>query len=167
MASDKGISIKFTSTEKEIVTLFDPDKIEKILNNLLSNALKFTDKSGTILIKLSTLVENSYGVSAGEQKRQKYFEIIVQDTGIGISEKNIHKIFTRFFQGNEAHQTGTGIGLALTNELIKLHNGEINVASNPGSGTTFTLKLPLETEKEALTIAETTLPNGELERTES
>jgi signal transduction histidine kinase/ligand-binding sensor domain-containing protein/DNA-binding response OmpR family regulator len=147
MAVEKEITLRFHSTEKEIVAFFDPDKIEKVINNLLSNAMKFTDKNGSITTSVTLIRENIYGLKPDEPIGKQYIEISVKDTGVGIAEKNLNKIFSRFFQGPDAQfQTGTGIGLALTKELVTMHNGEISVNSKAGKGSTFTVRLPLNTE---------------------
>jgi len=87
-------------------------------------------------------------------------EIVVKDTGIGIQESNLEKIFLRFFQAaNSKNQAGTGIGLALTKELVKLHKGNIFVESKSGKGTKFTIRLPYEADLEAVK----NLPDEEIE----
>ena len=146
-AEEKEIELKFTSLKKEIATNFDADKVAKIMNNLLSNAFKFTGKGGKISVNLSLVFDSGENELAGESIERRIIEISVKDTGIGISEANLDKIFTRFFQiGQEGKQTGTGtgIGLALTKELVKLHNGKIFVLSKPGKGSKFTVQLPYE-----------------------
>lgn len=145
-AEEKEIELKFNSLKKRIITNFDTDKVAKIMNNLLSNAFKFTGKGGKISVNLSLVFDDS---SENDQLRNseenRLIEITVKDTGIGISESNLEKIFTRFFQiGEGAAQTGTGIGLALTKELVKLHNGKLFVTSKPGKGSKFTVQLPYE-----------------------
>jgi signal transduction histidine kinase/ligand-binding sensor domain-containing protein/DNA-binding response OmpR family regulator len=145
-AKDKGVKIKFNTVNNQLHVLFDADKMEKILNNLLSNALKFTDKGGSIIVNLALIFDNTDG-AGNNREEEKYIEIVVKDTGIGIPEPSLEKIFTRFFQspGNK-EKTGTGIGLALTHELVKLHKGQIFVESKPGKGSKFTLRIPYKTE---------------------
>lgn len=148
LAVDKGIVLKVYAVKGEIFTWFDPDKIEKIMNNLLSNALKFTGKDGQITVTISLVVDGADeegGVS--QDGERKFIEIVVKDNGIGIKEANHEKIFLRFFQEQQTKdQSGTGIGLALTKELVKLHKGQIFVSSKPGKGTRFTVRLPYELE---------------------
>jgi signal transduction histidine kinase/DNA-binding response OmpR family regulator/streptogramin lyase len=142
---EKGIELKFNSLKKEIVTNFDADKLGKIMNNLLSNAFKFTGKGGKITVNLALVFDSDDNDPVGAKTDKRLIEITVKDTGIGISESNLKKIFTRFFQVDEsANQPGTGIGLALTKELVKLHNGHISVQSKPGKGSKFTVQLPYE-----------------------
>ena len=139
-AEEKEIELRFNSLKKGIITNFDTDKVAKIMNNLLSNAFKFTGKGGTISVNLSLVFD-----PAENSEDKRLIEITVKDTGIGISESNLEKIFTRFFQvGEGAAQTGTGIGLALTKELVKLHNGKLFVTSKPGKGSKFSVQLPYE-----------------------
>jgi signal transduction histidine kinase/ligand-binding sensor domain-containing protein/DNA-binding response OmpR family regulator len=138
MAGDKDIRLKFSAYNESMPTFFDPDKLEKILNNLLSNAFKFTGKQGTVSVYMTIGVDESF------DSHDEYVEIVVKDNGIGIQSKNRERIFHRFFQVSEnKNEGGTGIGLALTRELVKLHKGEIFVDSEPGKGTRFTVRLPL------------------------
>lgn len=141
MAEEKEIELKFNSLKKSLITNFDSDKVAKIMNNLLSNAFKFTAKGGKIAVNLSLVFD-----PAENSEDKRLVEITVKDTGIGISESNIEKIFTRFFQvgDNNAAQSGTGIGLALSKELVKLHNGNLFVTSKPGKGSKFTVQLPYD-----------------------
>lgn len=145
MAQEKEIDLKFNSLKKEIITNFDADKLGKIMNNLLSNAFKFTGKGGKISVNLALIFDSEDTELPGEPADKRIIEISVKDTGIGIAETNLEKIFTRFFQVDEgARQTGTGIGLALTKELVKLHLGTIAVTSKSGKGSKFTIHLPYE-----------------------
>jgi signal transduction histidine kinase/DNA-binding response OmpR family regulator/streptogramin lyase len=132
LAVSKGIELAFVTTAEQLITLFDKDKLEKILNNLLSNALKFTRQGGSVSVFVDS-TEN---------------ELLLQvtDDGIGIPEDQVGEIFNRFYQVNNSSKTfdGTGIGLALLKELVSFHNGTINVKSNAGSGTVFTLRFPIQ-----------------------
>lgn len=144
-AEEKEIELKFNSLKKEITTNFDSDKLGKIMNNLLSNAFKFTGKGGKISVNLALVFDSDDNDPVGDASDKRIIEITVKDTGIGITDSNLEKIFTRFFQVDEgAKQTGTGIGLALTKELVKLHNGHISVQSKQGKGSKFTVHLPYE-----------------------
>jgi signal transduction histidine kinase/DNA-binding response OmpR family regulator len=145
LAEEKEIELKFNPVKKEIITNFDDDKIVKIMNNLLSNAFKFTPKGGKITINISLIFDSDNQDSSNESSEKRMIELSVKDTGIGISESNLEKIFDRFFQVDEnSAQPGTGIGLALTKELVKLHNGKILVSSKPGEFSKFTVQLPYE-----------------------
>lgn len=143
-AREKEITLKFNSLKKEIVTGFDADKLAKIMNNLLSNAFKFTGKGGKITVNVSLVFDSDENEPVGESADRQMVEISVKDTGVGISESNLERIFSRFFQVEGNTQSGTGIGLALTRELVKLHKGKIFVVSKPGRGSKFTVQLPFE-----------------------
>ena len=131
-AERKRITLKFNSADDELVVYIDKDKIEKIMTNVLSNAFKFTPEGGRIEV---TLV-----------KDDKFINTIISDTGIGIPKEKIAKIFNRFYQVDGSHtreQEGTGIGLALTKELVELHKGKISVESEESKGSIFTISIPL------------------------
>jgi signal transduction histidine kinase/ligand-binding sensor domain-containing protein/DNA-binding response OmpR family regulator len=133
LAEKKSISLIYKFPSHEINVYFDHDKLEKILSNLLSNALKFTKEDGEIIFEIKEITGD-------------YVEIIVADTGIGISKDHLQNIFNRFYQGSytgNPEYEGTGIGLALTKELVELHKGSVNVESELGKGSIFTVKLLL------------------------
>jgi DNA-binding response OmpR family regulator/nitrogen-specific signal transduction histidine kinase len=164
-AEEKEIELKFNSLKKEIVTNFDEDKIAKIMNNLLSNAFKFTGKGGKIVVNISLVFDSEDQDASIHGSERRVIEITVKDTGIGIEESNLEKIFNRFFQVDQfAAQTGTGIGLALTRELVKLHNGKIFVTSKPGKSSKFTIHLPYEDLKNVSSTTESLLAEGNGER---
>ena len=146
-AEERGIQLKFNTLKKKLIARFDADKIEKILNNLLSNAFKFTDKGGKIAVNLSLVFDTNEEELSNENPDREFIEITVRDNGQGISQTNASKVFNRFFQANEKEvQTGTGIGLSFVKELVKLHRGKIFVVSKPGKGSTFTFRIPYEKE---------------------
>jgi signal transduction histidine kinase/DNA-binding NarL/FixJ family response regulator len=144
----KKINFNFTVSDDIIKSLqppevyIDPDKFEKIISNLLSNAIKFTPDEGRIEIilkKYADVASNSDRVSNTE-----LMEIIVRDSGPGIPEENIKRIFDRFYQVDNFRSSGyvgTGIGLSLAKELVELHHGTINVESVEGQGTAFIVRL--------------------------
>jgi len=146
LADQNSITYVFDSEVNSLVTKFDHDKIERILFNLLSNAFKFTASGGHISVLLGL---------AGEVSQQ-LLVIKVIDTGIGISEEKQGKIFERFFQAplpeNLLNQ-GSGIGLSITHEFVKMHGGEISVESEPGNGSCFIINLPVNVEEERLAPA--------------
>ncbi|OGU36963.1 MAG: hypothetical protein A2315_09230 [Ignavibacteria bacterium RIFOXYB2_FULL_35_12] len=153
-AERKRITLKFNSSEDEIIAYIDKDKIEKIITNVLSNAFKFTPEGGRIGISISQGVANSpleRGTKACPPLAGvcKNAEIKITDTGIGIPSEKLPKIFDRFYQVDGSHtreQEGTGIGLSLTKELVELHKGTIEVESEAGKGTTVTISIPLGKE---------------------
>ncbi len=143
LAIEKQVKLKFNTIKKQLFAEFDPDKIEKVLNNLLSNAFKFTDAGGAVTVNLSLVFDLDDEDFSTEEKEKEFVEIVVRDTGRGIPEKSQNRIFQRFFQAdNDAKDSGTGIGLALVKELVGLHKGKIFVTSKPGKGTKFTVRIP-------------------------
>ncbi len=135
LAKQKNIELDFKSDQEIILIYVDQDKLEKILNNLLSNALKFTPTKGRIEV---TVLHHTSSVT-----------IIISDTGSGIPQGELPHIFDRFYQANESYtkdHEGTGIGLALAKEMVELHHGEIRVESKEGEGTRFIVTLPLGNE---------------------
>jgi signal transduction histidine kinase/ligand-binding sensor domain-containing protein/DNA-binding response OmpR family regulator len=126
---------------------FDADILEKILNNLLSNAMKFTPAGGRITVRaclLPTGRHKAAGVNGA--KHEGMLEVSVADTGIGIPAGKLPYIYDRFYQVdnrlNREHE-GSGVGLAYVKELVKTHHGSIAVKSEPGRGTVFGLRFPL------------------------
>lgn len=134
LAESKNISLNFSSIRANILVKFEADKMEKVFSNLFSNALKFTEAGGRI--DLSIQIPDS-----------KHVEIMIKDSGIGIPEERVDHIFDRFYQvdtSNTRKHEGTGIGLSLAFELIKLHDGSITVTSKEKVGTEFKIQLPHE-----------------------
>jgi signal transduction histidine kinase/DNA-binding response OmpR family regulator len=177
LASVKEIELRFTAPEKSLPVYLDGGHYEKIITNLLSNALKFTPSRGIIEVEV-------VGQRNGETENRRWGEkktasasvdsekgecvyIKIRDTGVGIHAECLPHIFDRFYQvgdsyakepapldkdGNENQKScaehyptgqGSGIGLALTKELVELHHGEISLESEVGKGTEFTIRLPL------------------------
>ncbi len=140
MAGAKHITFHFATDIPSLQISFDPDKLERILFNLLSNAFKFTPEHGSIEVMLAMRPGD------GDNQNMQYVSIEVKDSGIGIPPEDQDKIFERFFQhdvpGSILNQ-GSGIGLAISKEFVRLHQGIISVASEPGKGTCFTVLLPV------------------------
>ena len=138
LAENRGIRFRVLPSP-EVSIFVDQEKFDRIINNLLSNAFKFTRAGEEVVV--------SSGIFTPTQDFQEGFvEIQVIDTGIGIAKENINKIFDRFYQvdGSQTREyEGTGIGLALTKELVELHHGNISVTSTLGEGSVFTIQLPL------------------------
>jgi len=135
---NKEISIVGDIQNKIPEINIDHDRIIQVLMNIISNAIKFTPKGGTITLgaKLS---------DKGDQ-----MEISVADTGVGIAKNDLPKIFGKFQQAKNrslGDTSGTGLGLAIAQEIVQLHKGEINVSSEEGKGTIFTFTLPITEEK--------------------
>lgn len=143
LSEQKRIELVFKTSIKELNIYFDKDKLEKILFNLLSNAFKFTPENGHVSVSLE--VENS-NTHLNNNNINSNLIIKIEDSGIGIPSDKIEKIFTRFFQVDSTGQVekGTGIGLSLVAEFVKLHNGEIFVTSEIGKGSCFAVHLPVD-----------------------
>ena len=139
LAWQKNISMEMTLPVKQCVALFDKEKLETIVNNLISNAIKFTPESGRVIV-VASIGDGNGDMNAGEST----MEVVVKDSGIGIASGEQTKIFSRFYQLNESHEEiGTGIGLALVKELTELMGGKITLESEPGKGSTFKVILPI------------------------
>ncbi|NKE71161.1 ATP-binding protein [Candidatus Manganitrophus noduliformans] len=127
----KQIHVSFLADRSVIEFYFDRDKIEKVLLNLLFNAIKFTERGGEIILSCA--------------EKEGHVVVKVSDTGVGIGRENLHKLFSRFTQldasATRQHE-GTGIGLALSKELVELHQGKIWVESEVGRGTVISFTLP-------------------------
>ena len=133
LAQSKHIIFNHSQNKLSQLGLFDLDKLEKIVTNLLLNAFKFTAENGRINVRVEYL--------------EKQISITVQDFGIGISPERLPHIFDRFYQvddGSRRQQEGTGIGLSLVKELVDLLSGQIDVSSKVAEGTTFFLTLPFK-----------------------
>ncbi|MHA4810972.1 hybrid sensor histidine kinase/response regulator [Flavitalea flava] len=153
MAEKKSIDFSFHTSVKSLYTCFDQDKLERIIFNLLSNAFKFTPQQGKISVELNLL-------PTPDPREHGLLQVVVKDSGIGIEKDKQVKIFERFFQndipGSMVNQ-GSGIGLAITREFVRLHQGSIYVESEPGKGSCFTVILPariLDPAAEVLPLVE-------------
>jgi signal transduction histidine kinase/DNA-binding NarL/FixJ family response regulator len=145
-AERKKIDLAFLSDVESQNGYLDGEKVEKIVNNLVSNAVKFTGEGGIVIVTLtpSPSPKSGEGDRGGEGVRGGW-GVRVTDTGPGIAVEHLPHIFDRFYRIDETHSTeGTGIGLALTKELVELHHGTIAVESTPGKGSVFTVTLPIE-----------------------
>lgn len=139
LAVKNNITYEFNPAIEKHMMLFDADKLDKIISNLLSNAFKNTDEGGHISLDISISFEDN-------SKDAGAIFISIKDNGVGIASKDLKRIFQRFYSqpknpGNEEVK-GTGIGLTLSKELAELHHGHISVKSKKGIGSSFTLKLP-------------------------
>ncbi|WP_026777285.1 hybrid sensor histidine kinase/response regulator transcription factor [Polaribacter sp. Hel_I_88] len=155
LAKKKGIKLSIKTYTSELFMWFDKNALEKIIYNLISNAIKYTNEKGSIEIKVKL------------SKNKQFLNVKVIDTGIGIDKKHVSKIFNRFYNqgGNiDRYVSGFGIGLSLTKSLVDLHKGNISVTSELHKGSVFTLSLPLddslfsEEEKVDRMLWETSLP---------
>ncbi len=129
LARQKNINLAKVSEFSPIMGLFDQDKVNKILFNLISNAVKFTPDGGSISVILSP--------------QEETLTIDVEDTGCGIPGADLERIFDRFYQAPGTSASGTGIGLSLVRKLVELHHGRVGVTSVVGRGSRFSVTLPL------------------------
>lgn len=130
-AHENGVVLVFYNEQEQVVMDYDSDKINQVITNLISNAIKFCEPNDKIVVH----VDCETGTSQ--------LTIKIKDSGKGISEENVPFIFDRFYQAEQYQNQGTGIGLALTKEIIALMNGTITVESKIDIGTTFSVKLPI------------------------
>ena len=135
-AQKNGITLIFENCLENPIMSFDSSQMQKITNNLLSNALKFTPEGGFINVRIET-------------NASQMMVLEVTDTGIGIPKKDIEFIFNRFYRsGNTDLRTGSGIGLSLVKQYVEMHSGTISVKSEIGKGTTFTVHIPIDLKSE-------------------
>ncbi len=154
LAQSKNIDFNFNVEDESMVCWIDVDKYNKILYNLLSNALKFTNSHGHVDLYIGLKENNS-----------KTLLIEVSDDGIGIPPESQEKIFSRFYQATNSKEstTGTGIGLSLVKSLVEIHKGTISVKSSTNSGSIFTVELPVSKKAfESSEISNVDSENGEL-----
>jgi len=132
VARDKGLYLKLSLDTQVPVFAFDQDKIIQVLNNLISNAIKFTPSGGITVSSVRCTNSND-------------IEVRVKDTGYGIKEEDMVKLFEKFQQLGEPHQrcVGTGLGLAICKEITRQHGGKIKVESKAGQGSSFNFILPI------------------------
>jgi signal transduction histidine kinase/DNA-binding response OmpR family regulator/ligand-binding sensor domain-containing protein len=134
LSEENEISFTFHLSDEEILVWADKEKLEIVIRNLLSNAFKFTQAGGSIFVTTSLSEDGEHCF------------IRVEDTGVGIPQNKVSEVFERFFQGENAKNAqypGTGIGLALSKEIVNLHHGTIEVESKPTQGSVFVVELLL------------------------
>ena len=154
----KDIDIIFDTDTEEKMTAIDADKVERIVLNLLSNSIKFTEPGGHIFVTMEDKENNTI--------------IHIKDDGIGMDEETQKKVFDRFFQSDgslKKNQFCTGIGLSLVKSLVELHNGRIELFSSLGKGTEFILYFPdklVEENKKSSTSMNSNINGGKVERIE-
>lgn len=145
LADDKNIQFDLLYEAKEnLVIETDPGRLEKVIDNLIRNALKFTPNRGRVSLSVNQSPDN-----------HSLLEFTVEDTGPGIQKQYLSKIFDRYFQIPDQSEGGSGIGLALAQESAQLLGGQLSVKSELQDGTSFTLKLPVKSSPEVFRAADT------------
>jgi signal transduction histidine kinase/ligand-binding sensor domain-containing protein/DNA-binding response OmpR family regulator len=135
LAKERNISFEMQFPDYSVQGWYDPEKLDIMLFNLLSNAFKFTSEEGSVRLGLSIL----------KKSKGRIVQLIVSDTGRGIDPADLEQIFTRFYSNDPSLTIENhGIGLTLTKELVEMHHGSIRVESEPGKGTTFILEFPVD-----------------------
>ncbi|GLR17278.1 hybrid sensor histidine kinase/response regulator transcription factor [Portibacter lacus] len=132
LAKRNDVTLTFDSGIEKLYMAFDEEEMEKLYNNLISNALKHTPSGGTIHVSVKNkLVDNRVLIS-------------ISDTGRGIKEKDLKRIFERFYQGENHAESGYGIGLSIVDAIVKIHEGEIRITSEFEQGTTVEIEIPTD-----------------------
>lgn len=151
LAQIQQIKLRFTGKTSSLYIMFDPDTVEKVLFNLLSNAFKSTPAGGSITVSLTEVQQRKGNTSDAEQAEhglQDWVVISVADSGKGIAAEELPLIFDRFYQVAETNVhnkfDSSGIGLSYVKDLVTVHNGNIFVDSKPGEGAVFTFEIPCE-----------------------
>jgi|GEM_PF-187727 len=132
LAEKKQITLKLAPSDKPIFLYMDADKIEKVLLNLIFNAIKFTPSGGTVTVSF--------------RAEERDLRVSIEDTGIGIAKEDLPRLFSRFSQvdaSSSRRYEGTGLGLALVKDFVELHRGKIQVDSEPGKGTNMSFTIPI------------------------
>jgi len=146
LANEKKIKLNKDLDDNLPLISFDKFRVEQVVRNFLSNALKFTPPEGTITITTKLKKEKD----VGSDDMQMYAEIVVEDTGVGIEKEELNKVFNKYEQteaGKDASLKGTGLGLAICREIVDLHNGNVWVDSVLHQGSRFGFSLPIEAVK--------------------
>ncbi|HIQ05344.1 MAG TPA: hypothetical protein EYH31_06565, partial [Anaerolineae bacterium] len=134
-ALSKGVSLEAKLADPAPIAAADEDMIMQVLSNLTSNAIQYTPSGGKVTVYTGWETANG----------RRWATLTVADTGVGIAKEEIPYIFDRFYRGKAALETGaagTGLGLSIVKEIVDRHQGQISVASAPGQGASFTVRLP-------------------------
>ena len=135
LGKKQGLEISFTKPDNKVMVMGDPDRLKQVFINIIDNAVKYTEKGGLVLVTT--------------EQEEGCVKVIVKDTGVGIPAQDIDHVKEKFFKSNKTVR-GSGIGLAVADEIMKQHNGLIFLESTEGVGTTVTVVFPLYEEPEQL-----------------
>jgi two-component system sensor histidine kinase BaeS len=134
--TEHGLDIRLSAPTMPVVVTADARRVTQVFLNLLTNAIRYTPRGGTISVEIEYRVVD---------RENRYAAVSVTDTGIGIPAEELPRLFDRFYRVEEArsrHTGGTGLGLSIAHQLVKAHGGFIRVVSELGEGTSFTVYLP-------------------------
>ncbi|MBD3266926.1 hypothetical protein GF373_09675 [bacterium] len=145
-AEQKQIALLFEAAEGDYILPIDGGKMERVVGELVSNAIKYTPKQGTVTVSLYCEGGEAPFEPLDLMSRQSHLILAVKDSGIGMSEEECEKIWERFYRTNASKKVakGSGLGLSIAKELVELHAGSLDVESEQGEGTIFTLRIPIE-----------------------
>jgi two-component system phosphate regulon sensor histidine kinase PhoR len=130
LAETKQIALHWEKSASPVMARVDPDMITRAIRNLVDNAIKYTPAGGSVDVQALATDHSTV-------------EIRVEDTGVGIAPEHQERIFDRFYRVDPSHTIpGAGLGLAIVQEIVRAHDGEVNVESTPGEGSTFIITLP-------------------------
>ena len=127
-AAEEGVTIRYVETEGLPFIVADPDRLKQVFINVLDNAIKYSGRGGSVRVEAADMGQK--------------VQIVMSDSGVGISREDLAKVKTKFFRANHT-RPGSGIGLALADEIVRRHHGRLDIDSELGRGTTVTLTLPL------------------------
>jgi signal transduction histidine kinase len=128
IASAKGIALKMKLVDDSLPARFDHQRIQQVLGNLITNALKYTSEGGTVVVCA--------------ERRGEDVRLVVEDSGVGIAADRLTTIFERFSQGGRSDRKGLGLGLYIARRIVEAHGGKIWAESEIGRGSTFYFTLP-------------------------
>ncbi|MBA2299177.1 MAG: HAMP domain-containing histidine kinase [Chloroflexi bacterium] len=145
-ARRRGVTLSLEPAGAPIRLRHDPQRIGQVVTNLVGNAIKFTERGGSVRVRVAPMPDGGATIE-------------VTDSGVGIEPAELPRIFERFYRGslsNQARGSGSGLGLAIVHSIVDMHRGTVEVASRRGAGTTFTVTLPADPRREPGPIAGTT-----------
>jgi signal transduction histidine kinase len=137
-ARRRGVALRLAVAPAPIRLRHDPQRIGQVVTNLVGNAIKFTERGGSVDVSVASIADGGARIE-------------VTDTGVGIEPAELPRIFERFYRGslaNEARGSGSGLGLAIVRSIVDMHHGTVEVVSRLGAGTTFTVTLPVDPRRE-------------------